>query len=490
MVASFTSADPSYTDGVSAPVTFTIAPAVLTVTANDATQVYGTPSPSLTYAITGFVNGDTFGVVSGNATLATSATASSGVGAYPITVAPGSLSAANYTFALVNGTLTVTAATLTVTARDATKVYGRANPTFTDTIAGFVNGDKPTVVSGTASLTTSATPSSGVGTYAIIAAQGSLSAANYTFVFVDGTLTVTPATLRVRAKNATQVYGLQRQPDLRRARRCAVYRVQASSTARYGRRAQRASASLTTSATPSSSVGTYTIVATQGSLAAANYVFKFVNGTLTVTPAVLTVTAADATMVYGTSMPALTNTITGFVNSDPSSVVSGSAVLATSATSSSDAGNYAITVGLGSLSAANYTFKLVNGTLAVTPATLTVTANDASKVYGDANATFTDTITGFVNGDTSSVVSGNASLKTTATRSSGVGTDPITAARGTLHAADYTFAFVDGTLTVTPATLIVTAKNASKVYGAALPIFTDTITGFVVSGDNVSGGQR
>ena len=49
--------------------------------------------------------------------------------------------------------------------------------------------------------------------------------------------------------------------------------------------------------------------------------------------------------------------------------------------------------------------------------TLTVTANHASKVYGTANPSLADTVTGFVNGDTVSVVSGSASLNTTATAS-------------------------------------------------------------------------
>ena len=43
---------------------------------------------------------------------------------------------------------------------------------------------------------------------------------------------------------------------------------------------------------------------------------------------------------------------------------------------------------------------------------------------------------------------------------------------GTLTAANYSFAFVDGTLTVTAATLTVTADNKSKVYGDANPSLT------------------
>ena len=90
-------------------------------------------------------------------------------------------------------TLTVNPATLTVTAKSANRVYGAANPTLTAAITGFVRGQGVSVLNGSASLTTPATNTSPVGSYTITAAQGTLSAANYTFQFVDGTLTITKA---------------------------------------------------------------------------------------------------------------------------------------------------------------------------------------------------------------------------------------------------------------------------------------------------------
>jgi arabinogalactan endo-1,4-beta-galactosidase len=90
--------------------------------------------------------------------------------------------------------------------------------------------------------------------------------------------------------------------------------------------------------------------------------------------------------------------------------------------------------------------------LTVTPADLTVAANNASRVYGAANPAFTWSATGFVNGDSSSVVTGAPLLSTPATASSAPGTYPIAVAAGTLAAANYTFSFVNGTLTVTAGT--------------------------------------
>lgn len=86
----------------------TIAPAVLTVTAGNATRQQLTPNPTFTYTITGFVNGDTAATaITGTPALTTTATASSAQGTYPIVPAIGTLAASNYTFAFVNGTLTV-----------------------------------------------------------------------------------------------------------------------------------------------------------------------------------------------------------------------------------------------------------------------------------------------------------------------------------------------------------------------------------------------
>jgi hypothetical protein len=118
------------------------------------------------------------------------------VGSYPITAAGAADS--DYTIAYVPGTLTVTRATLTltVTANNASRQYSDPNPTFTYTITGFANGDPSSVVSGSPSLTTTATTTSPVGTYPITAAQGTLAAANYSFTLVNGTLSVTPEDAR------------------------------------------------------------------------------------------------------------------------------------------------------------------------------------------------------------------------------------------------------------------------------------------------------
>src|SRR5262249_45666349 len=106
---------------------------------------------------------------------------------------------------------------------------------------------------------------------------------------------------------------------------------------------------------------------------------------------------------------------------------------------------------------------------------LTVKANSFSILQGDPLPTLTATITGFVNGDTPAVVTGAASLTTTATSASDAGSYPITVSAGTLTAANYMFTFVNGTLmvntpppppvitSVAPAYLLATGQSASIV---------------------------
>ena len=88
----------------------------------------------------------------------------------------------------------------------------------------------------------------------------------------------------------------------------------------------------------------------------------------TVNQAPLTVTATSPPpIIYGQPIPALTYTITGFVNGDTNSVITGTAVLTTTATSTSQPGDYPITFSTKTLAATNYSFNYVDGTLTITP---------------------------------------------------------------------------------------------------------------------------
>jgi hypothetical protein len=181
---------------VTTPATLLVHPAPLVVTASSFTTRYGQPPPTPTaYTLAGFVNGETSSVVSGAPAMTTAVTASSPVGSYPISVKPGTMVAPNYLIQpnAQQGVLVVLKAFLTLAANDLTISQGSAIPPLTFTLTGFANGDTAAAtITGAPKLATSATTKSKPGTYPITISAGSLTAKNYGFTPVNGTLTITP----------------------------------------------------------------------------------------------------------------------------------------------------------------------------------------------------------------------------------------------------------------------------------------------------------
>jgi hypothetical protein len=197
---------------------------------------------------------------------------------------------------------------------------------------------------------------------------------------------------------------------------------------------------------------------------------------INVTPAPLTIAANNTSKTYGDPVPTFSAAYTGFVNGDGTNNLSAQETLASAATVSSDVGAYTITAS--GATAANYTITHVNGTLTINPASITVAADSKTKIYGAALPALTATYTGFVLNQTTNDLASVAGLSTPATISSPAGVYPITASGAT--SSNYTFTYVPGTLTVTPASIMIAADNKSKVYGAALPAFTATYSGFAL----------
>jgi hypothetical protein len=214
-----------------------------------------------------------------------------------------------------------------------------------------------------------------------------------------------------------------------------------------------------------------------GTINDTNYTYSFVPGTMTVQQATLTITANNASMTYGGTVPALTFTYNGFINGDTPASLTAAPSISTTGTSLSHAGSWPITVS-GAVDP-TYTFVYVPGTLTINPAPLTITASNASKTYGQTAAlpgTAFSSV-GLLNGDTiEGVTLSSAGSPPTAT--AGPYLIVPSAASGP-RAGNYTIAYADGTLTVNPAPLVITAKNESKYFGQT---FTFAGTEFTASG--------
>ena len=451
----------SSTNGV-----LTIAKATITVTADNQSRIYGNTNSDFTASYSGFVNGETNDVISGNPELTSTAGTNSAVGSYTITASIGSLSAANYEFAFVNGIETVLPASLTGIADNKVRIYGDANPAFTVTYSGFVNGEDASAVSGTLVGSTTATTNSPIGTYAI--SVSGQTATNYTISYVDGTLTVTPAVITVVAADASKVYGSTNP----------VFIGSLSGV----RNVDQITAGYQSSANATTSVGTYDIapILNDPTSKLTNYTVLSTNGALTITKATLTVTANSDTKIYGATNPVFSASYSDFQNADSTNVITGSPSFTVSPVENG-VGSYAIVPALGTLSAVNYNFAFVNGTLTVTPASLTITADDKARPYGDSNPQFTATYAGFVNGDDSNVLSGTLSFNTLAMESSPVGSYSISVSGQS--SPNYTITFVDGTLTIGKLMLTAAADNASRSYGSTNQIFTGTVS---ANADNIT----
>src|SRR5262249_47065342 len=157
-----------------------------TATVSPVAPAAGTPTGTVQFYVDGSSFGAAVALTNGTASLSTQ-TLSAGQHTVSAIFTSGSGDFTGSTS--TTRTQTVTRAVLTVHADNKPKAYGAALPALTVTYSGFVSGDCSTCLSGVPSVATIGTPASPVGTYPITASAGSLSAANYTFAFVDGTLT-------------------------------------------------------------------------------------------------------------------------------------------------------------------------------------------------------------------------------------------------------------------------------------------------------------
>jgi autotransporter-associated beta strand protein len=185
--------------------------AVLNASASPSSVAYGGTSTLSTTGGSG-TGAVTYAVTTGAAYCSVSSNTLTGTGAGACTVTATKAGDGNYNAASATVDVNVTRAALTVTADNQTRAYGAANPAFTWTPSGFVNGDGAAVLSGAPALGSTDTPTSPVGTtYPITIAQGTLAAANYTFNFVAGTLTISgtanQAALSASASPSSVAYG-------------------------------------------------------------------------------------------------------------------------------------------------------------------------------------------------------------------------------------------------------------------------------------------
>ena len=426
---------------VGATSNISITPAAITVSAADVTKTYdGTTAASSTPVLvsgTLYANASNGGVrdaLTGGTYAYTNPNVGSGNKTVTVSgvLASDGNSGANYTISYVNNTTsTITAKAISVTALAQSKSYGTSDPTLTYTVTGLAPTDSLLVMSGnllrqgtTAPNVASSVTYEQVGTYPI--AIGSLSAgSNYNITsFTPANLTIAKYAanaLTVTADVQTKVYGTN-DPTLTYVTTGLPASLTAdgltwtdsAATAVTGSliRAGMSAPGLAPNATPEA-VGTYAITNTYTAspLVSANYNINYVGANLTITPAPLSVSAANKTKSYATNDPALTlNAPVGLVNAtvdgvtiaDSSSVLTGNLARAQAGTLAGEqaaTSPYAITQGTVAVAGGNYTLTFTPGILSITPyaGTITVVASNNQKGYGSSDPALTYTVNGLAN---------------------------------------------------------------------------------------------
>lgn len=308
----------------------------VTITARNAEREYGDQNPTLAFDITAGA------ILSGTPVVSTEANEQSPVGTYPIVVSLGTVG--NRLATLVNGTLTVKKAPLTIAAGTYTKKQGEPMPDFTLTFTGFKNGETSDVLTTQPTISCEANELSAPGEYTITVYGAE--AQNYDIAYTTGKLIVTEADLvTVTVKDTKRTYG-DANPNFN-------YEVSGGTL--------QGTPEISCTATATSPVGNYDIVASLGTVTNPNVIF--VAGKLTVEKATIEVTVDDCERSMEEPNPTFTLHYSGFKNGEDESVFTQLPVATTTATSSSQPGEYEITISGGE--AQNYAFTYVPGTLTV-----------------------------------------------------------------------------------------------------------------------------
>lgn len=529
LVAVFTPNDTDNYGPVTVTQRVTVLPVPLVIKAEDKAKYYGDPLPTFTATYSGFVNGDTAAALTTPASFATPAQAASSVGTYPITVS--GAASGNYTITFQPGTLTVSKATpvvswaaptditygtalsgtqlgastpvagnfsytpavgtrlnagsgqtlalvftpsdpinynpvalfrsltvlrapLTIVADSKSKLLGDALPPLTATYIGFVYGETASVLSTPATLTTTARANSPAGNYPILVSGAT--AANYSISFIPGSMSVGKLTPTVTwPAPADLTYGT------------ALGTNQLNATTSV----QGTFSYLPAAGTRLNAGATYPLVAAFTPNDPATYASVTVTQTVTVVKAPLTITADNQTNTFGSPLPALTASYSGFVYGENATVLNTSVSLATTAQANSPAGNYAITAS--GATAANYNITFASGVLVIAKATPQVSwAVPADIVYGTVLSSTQ------LNASASQLGAFSYSPAAGALMNAGPA-QPLSALFTPADTANYNAVTVTRPITVQPATLSVVVDNKTKLFGEANPLLTAAYSGFV-----------
>jgi hypothetical protein len=454
--------DVNHIAAVPVEASFTVNPAVITVTASSGTFVAGATPPTITPSYSGFVPGENQSVLGGSPDCSTTATSAGHPGSYPAGCVQGTLGSPNYTFVFVAGQVIAEQPTATITL-DAATLFQTYNGNPHAVTATTSPGGLPYAVSYTDASNNPIAPPTAPGVYAVSA---TITDNSSVALPAQGTLFIGKAPLIVTCDDQSVPSGGP-LPAL-------TYKI-TGFVGSDGTSVMSGTPTCGTPATVSSPPGTYPISVDVSGLAASNYSFvPGPDGTLTVNELSTSISAVSGTGTYagtatlvatlkdasgnglagktivfsikgtsvcgGSNQPSCPTTADG-----TNGTVQGRATLSGVSLAGLNAGTYPTGVGANFAGDASYGPSSAGNTLIISQAPLTVTASSAGMVVHGTVPVITPSFNGLVGGDTAASEAAKATCSTTATSSRPVGTYPSTC---TLADANYSPSYVQGTVTV------------------------------------------
>ena len=371
--------------------------------------------------------------------------------------ATGATNLSNYTLPTsISGAVgSISKAALTATGNSASVTYNGANQSVSGfTVSGLQGSD---TVGSLSTVAASGATGKNAGSYTNTVTAGTET--NYTVSTANGSLAIAKAALTATGNSASVTYNGANQS----VSGFTVSGLQGSDTV-------GSLSTVTASGATGKNAGSYTNTVTAGT--ETNYTVTTANGSLAIAKANATVTANSGTSTYnGADQTVSGFTASGLVGGESPSVLTGVSASRTE----KNAGTYATTA---SGTDGNYNLTFVDGSMVIHKAALAVRVNDDAKFVTQADAAGYAGVSysGFVNGESDSVVGGTLAIGrsasgpdgNTSASSNAVGSYTGALTASGLTSPNYTLSYQSGSYRVIPADqLLIKLSNASTTYGSA-----------------------
>ena len=371
----------------------------------------------------------------------------------------------NYDITAIDGTLTINPKAVTITAEDYAFVYdGAAHSWPAYGVSGLVGSDNITAtITGSITYPNESPVTNTVASYEFTTGTPG----NYSVTTVNGELTMTNAQAEITIAAASQEWDYDGEAHSNKA-------VTVTGGTLFDGDTLVAEATGSVTNVADTADGNNPIKAGYKIMhgtedVTANYAITAVDGTLTIKPAAVTVTAKSENFTYdGTAHSNSGYDVSGLVGSDAiSAVVTGSITFPRESPVTNMVASYEFTTG----TAGNYSVTTANGQLTMTNAQAEITITAASDEWdydGEAHSNKAVTVTSgtLFEGDT---LVAEATGSVTNVADTSTGNNPIKTGYKIMHGtedvtANYDITAVDGTLTINPAGVTLTANSYTTTY--------------------------